>query len=145
MLNLSSESRLKNVTFASKAKQLYKKLKTPIEDIRAYGVKNLINDEIFPINLKTTNFNFVPNLTAHLLAGGYFYAYLSEYYDYHNVKYPKLLAFATVSIKNISNEIIETPLYNYPRVDHLTDLFFWDLMGILVFSSNHVKYFLVRH
>jgi len=142
MIGILSPSRELNQLQISKRYSLFKeKFKTPLKDLKAYGFSNVINDELFPYNLKESNLNFVPNITAHLLAGGYFYAYLSEYYHYHGFKFPKLMAFGTVYLKNLANEIIETPLVRYTRVDHLTDLFFWDVLAILTFSSSTVKQF----
>jgi len=142
MLGIYSPNRqFSKINFVEKSKYLYNRFKDPLRDLKAYGFYNLVNDEIIPFNPKKTNLGFFPNYTAHLFAGGYFYAYLSEYYHYHNFKYPKLMAFTTVYIKNIVNEVIETPLDYDTKIGHLTDLLFWDALAIVAFSSETVKHF----
>jgi hypothetical protein len=123
---------------------MHESLFSPFKTIREYGVANFINDEFIPYAPGRSNFSVMPNVTLHLIGGGFSYAWMEEYYRYHGVKHPVLAAAATAYFKNLMNEMVEVPPHKMAWVDPISDLYFWDLAAIVLFSQRSVKHFFSR-
>jgi hypothetical protein len=78
----------------------------------------------------------LPNLTLHLLGNGYDFRVLSEWYDSHNVPFPFVWAFLTSYAGYLGNEAIEVSNREIDSFDHIADLYFFNLVGNLVFTTD---------
>jgi hypothetical protein len=141
MLAFHHIGRFDRFNYNSAMEQLFTSLRHPFREIRTYGIANFINDEFFPFAPLRTNGSFVPNIMLHVLGGGYTFAWMEEYYRYHGFEHPMLAAAATAYVKNFLNELVETPPERMTWVDPISDLFFWDVAALALFSRTEVRTF----
>jgi len=80
----------------------------------------------------------LPNLTLHLLGNSYDFRALAEWFDDHNVPSPYLWAFVTSYAGYLGNEAIEVSNPEVDATDHIADLYFFNLLGNLLFISDTV-------
>lgn len=84
----------------------------------------------------------IPNYTLHMLGGGYDFRTLWEWYDYNGFPLPYGFALLTYGIAQFGNEALE---YKQHRVltsrDPIADLFFFNLFGVILFTSDTVARF----
>jgi len=114
--------------FFSNHGKLWERIKSPASAIeREGGLGSLLGNEV-------VGFRALPNYTLHLLGGGYDYRWLAEWYEAHDVPYPYLFAFLNAYLANIGNEALETSAAAVNSSDHIADLFFFDIVGKLLFS-----------
>jgi len=122
--------------YFKKHKIVWNRIKSPITSIkRDGGYKTFFLDEFASTRV-------LPNATIHLLGSGYDYRILSEWFDYHEFSYPKLLSAMTLYAAHFGNEAIEsTDKKNISSHDHIADLFFFDLAAIFLFESDKISKF----
>lgn len=80
----------------------------------------------------------LPNLTLHLLGNGYDYRALAEWFDEHNVPFAYFWAFVTSYAGYLGNEAIEVSNPEVDAADNIADLYFFNLLGNLLFVSDTV-------
>jgi hypothetical protein len=80
----------------------------------------------------------LPNLTLHLLGNGYDFRALAEWFDQYHVPFPYLVAFVTSYAGYLGNEAIEVSNPKVDATDHIADLYFFNLLGNLLFMSDTV-------
>ena len=80
----------------------------------------------------------LPNLTLHLLGNGYDFRALAEWFDEHHVPFPYLVAFVTSYAGYLGNEAIEVSNPEVDATDSIADLYFFNLLGNLLFVSDAV-------
>jgi hypothetical protein len=80
----------------------------------------------------------LPNLTLHLLGNGYDFRALAEWFDEYDVPFPYLFAFVTSYAGYLGNEAIEVSNSEVDATDHIADLYFFNLLGNLLFISDTV-------
>jgi hypothetical protein len=80
----------------------------------------------------------LPNLTLHLLGNGYDYRALAEWFDEYDVPFPYLCAFVTSYAGYLGNEAIEVSNPEIDATDNIADLYFFNLLGNLLFMSDTV-------
>ncbi len=80
----------------------------------------------------------LPNLTLHLLGNGYDFRALAEWYDEHRVPFPYFWAFLSSYAGYFGNEAIEISNPEIDATDHIADLYFFNLVGNLLFMSDTV-------
>jgi hypothetical protein len=118
-----------------KYKKLFGDVKNPIHSIQKDGgYKKFFMDEFLRSRA-------VPNYTLHLIGGGYDFRMLAEWYDYHDVPAPYFFSFATVMAGHFGNEAVEMSNKNLSSQDHIADLYFFNLIGNCLFSSDIVADF----
>lgn len=133
ILNLPYEQGFKNVfrnTFIH-----------PGATIGKLGFGRWITTEILPLNFTVEGAQWLPNYQLHLIGGGMSYRMLSEWYDYHDIAYPKLFAGFTLMSYHLLNEAVENESYAGYNSDPIADLLVFDLLGIALFSSDSVAGF----
>lgn len=84
---------------------------------------------------------FKPNFGLHLIGNGMQFVKLSEWYDYHQYSYPKLLSFATTTTYHLFNEIFENGSFKGTNVDPISDILIFNPLGMLLFSTSAFKEF----
>ncbi len=102
------------------------------------GWNKFIRSEIL-FSLK--NGQWLPNYSLHLIGGGMEYARLTDYYSYHNIKHPRVWAFATSTIEHLLNEAVETASWELHSYGAVSDLYFFNTIGIIAFSFESVQRF----
>ena len=131
---------VKSIDYQSNFKNVWNNLMHPIEAIEDYGWDKFIKREIFPMNF-TFEGRWIPNYSLHLVGGGITYRMLQEWGEYHQLSFPKLTAAATVILSAFVNETIENNDSTGRNTDAIADFYFFDLPGILLFSSDAVARF----
>lgn len=113
----------------------------PIKNINEYGLNDFLHREIFNITTDSYESQFLPNIGLHLIGNGMQYVKLSEWYDYHQYPYPKLLSFATTTTYQLFNEIFENGNFVGTNVDPISDMLIFNPLGMLLFSTTTFKKF----
>jgi hypothetical protein len=83
----------------------------------------------------------LPNLTLHVLGNGYDFRALAEWFDEHHVPFPYVWAFVTSYAGYLGNEAIEVSNPEVDATDSIADLYFFNLLGNLLFVSDEVTDF----
>ncbi len=124
--------------YSKSASNVFWNLGHPGKVIGEIGWWHFISTEIIPTSVKPEKAQWVPNYLLHLMGGGMTYRTMSEWYRFHNVKYPKVLGFTTIMGTFLLNEIIENNGYKGNNTDPLADTYIFNLAGVALFSSEKV-------
>lgn len=114
------------------AKTIFESYRHPIQGIKNSGGYKQFIGEFIPLDPMGA---WVPNYTLHLIGEGMTYRKLAEYYDHHNVTYPKLWAALTVTTAQFLNEIVEVGNNFEPSSDPVADILF-NIAGMIAFSFD---------
>jgi hypothetical protein len=109
--------------------------------IRNYGLWNALRNEFLPISLHPKKGQWVPNYTVHLIGSGMVSARMTEWYEAHDVPYPFAASFLTMYAAHFINEAVEDGgrLNRPPNVDPISDLYVFDLAGILLYRTERMR------
>ena len=112
-------------------------------DIIAHPHDNIVDDGGYDelLQQEFASSRVLPNITLHLLGNGYDYRILAEWFDHHRVPYPYVAAFLTSYAGYIGNEAIEASNNEIDSLDHIADLYIFNLAGNLMFTSDTVTDF----
>ncbi|MEA1986965.1 MAG: hypothetical protein U9N76_05705 [Candidatus Marinimicrobia bacterium] len=113
----------------------------PFYHIEHFGYDKFFKQEFFNFSLDFETAGYMPNIGLHILGNGMEYAKLSEWYDYHNVPYPKLFSIITTTSYQYLNEVIENGSYQGTNVDPIADMLFFNPVGIILFSFEPIQNF----
>jgi hypothetical protein len=115
--------------------RVFDRVADPIDSIEDDGGwDHLVSQELLSPHV-------LPNLTLHLLGNGYDFRALAEWLDEHRVPFPYLVAFVTSYAGYFGNEAIEVSNPEVDATDHIADLYFFNLLGNLLFVSDTVTDF----
>ena len=104
----------------------------PIDSIEDDGGwDHLVHQELLSTHV-------LPNLILHLLGEGYDFRALAEWFDEHHVPFPYFWAFITSYAGYLGNEAVEISNPEVDATDHIADLYFFNLLGNLLFMSDTV-------
>lgn len=132
-----------NFAYLEPGKNVFKSIANPFKTISRFGYGRFLSNELLPLSFKTGGGGqWLPNYQLHLLGGGMVYAAMGEWYHAHSFSNPKLMAFATVTAVHLLNETVENNDFRGYNADAVADMYFFDLGGMLLFSSDRVKHFL---
>lgn len=98
------------------------------------GYDELVQQEFFSSRA-------LPNVTLHFLGNGYDFRLLAEWCDHHRLPYPFVWAFVTSYAGYLGNEAIESSNSEIDALDPIADLYFFNLLGNLAFTSDRVADF----
>lgn len=132
---------LDRIQFRSAGSQVIKNLTSPFAVVSRYGTSKFIRQEILPLSFSPKKMQWWPNYNLHLLGGGMTYVKMSEWYDYYGFNYPELASMATMGVYHYINEVVEFRNHTGDNVDPISDVWIFDLGGILLFQSDAVKRF----
>jgi hypothetical protein len=108
------------------------RLAHPIDSIEDDGGwDHLVHQELLSAHV-------LPNLTLHLLGNGYDFRALAEWFDEHQVPFAYFWAFVTSYAGYLGNEAIEVSNPEVDAADNIADLYFFNLLGNLLFISDAV-------
>ncbi len=126
------------VDYFKKHKVVWDRVSNPFWGIRkGGGLKVLLLDEFVPFAKRA-----IPNYTLHLIGGGYDYRRLSEWFDENDYSHPYIWAFFLQYAAAFGNEAIEsTNTTDIGPHDHIADLYFFDVIGKILFLDERVVTF----
>lgn len=110
----------------------------PINTIDQFGWKRFLSTEIFPISVNIENQQFFPNYFLHGLGAGMHYRATMEWYRYHRFPFPAVSSALTMTAYHLLSEMVENRDNKLLTVDAISDLYFFDPLGIAFFSNEKV-------
>ena len=123
------------------ARNVYNNLSDPFTQINKFGWGKFIGQELFPTSFKLDKAQWFPNYTLHFIGGGFDARMMYEWFTFHEIPYPSFFAGLTVATYHFVNETIENTNYVGPNVDPIADIYFFNLTGAILFSSDAVAEF----
>lgn len=135
------EDRITEVHYETGWENVWRNLGNPIDAIEANGWEDFFEREIIPVSFDGNSAHYWPNYTLHLIGGGMSYRLYSEFYRYHHYPRPNLLSGLTMVVYHMLNEVVENNDYEGWTTDPIADLYIFDPLGILLFSSDRVARF----
>lgn len=130
-----------NFPFPRSAKNTFTNLVRPDRAIRDIGAGKWISSELVPGNFTRKGSQWLPNYTLHLFGGGMSYTNISEWYDAHGVRRPRLMGLITVVTGQLMNEIIENQGWVGTNTDPIADVYIFNVASFLLFTSPKVNHF----
>ncbi len=137
----NSQNGVFDFPFPRSAKYTFKNLLRPYRPIRDMGAWNWLKSEVLPISFYRKGAQWLPNYTLHLFGGGMTYTNISEWYDAHGVRRPRLMGMITVVTGQLMNEIIENQGWTGTNADPIADMYLFNLAGFILFTSPKVNQF----
>lgn len=141
---LQFEGEIKNldmVQYRSAGRQVLHNLANPFAVVSRFGAGKFLRQEILPLSFASKKMQWWPNYNLHLLGGGMTYAKITEWYDHYGYQRPELYSLATMAVYHYLNEVVEMRDHRGDNVDPISDVLFFDVAGIVLFSSDAVKQF----
>ena len=122
-------------------RNVWENITHPVANVKQYGWKPFISEEVFPLNLNKNKSRYLPNYMHHVLGSGMLYAKMAEWYDAHHTPLPYLTSAITSLFYHYMNEALENGSYQGSNTDPIADLLIFDPLGILLFSFKSVNRF----
>ncbi len=122
-------------------RKVFYSLVHPREAIDQIGWKKFAESELIPFGFSKTSNQWIPNYGLHFIGGGMEYARLIDFYDYHGVKSPRVVAFFTALTDQLFNEAVEHNKKPWLSYDAVSDIYFFDIPGMILFSFEPVQRF----
>jgi hypothetical protein len=116
-------------------------LANPFPAISHDGYGRFFRTEIFPLSWTPDTSFWVPNYSLHLIGGGMTFRSLTEWFEDQHAPVPWLWSGMTVLASALVNETIENRGNTGYNTDCIADVFFFDIGGMLLFSSDAVAHF----
>ncbi|MGE5398820.1 MAG: hypothetical protein ACM3S2_00355 [Ignavibacteriales bacterium] len=116
-------------------------LGNPFRSISRYGWNRFMRTEFLPISFGKEDMQWIPNYQQHLIGGGMLFTAMKEWYQEHNYPAPWLLSSVTLMTHHLLNEVMETGPFEGYSVDEISDIYIFDLGGIVLFSFDSVNEF----
>ncbi|MGH7620428.1 MAG: hypothetical protein ACREPM_24690, partial [Gemmatimonadaceae bacterium] len=125
----------------SDVENVLRTLAHPDRTLRAFGYRNWLRDEVFPLSLKGSGGGqWFPNYTLHLWGSGMTYARLVEWFEQHgDDDHPRLAAGISTYAFHFLNEVTENSGLTVDNEDALTDLAVFDAASILLWNHDWVQ------
>lgn len=127
--------------FGNKARVVLKNLASPLKSISVYGWDKFLKGEFFPLTFEKGDMQWIPNYQQHLIGGGMLYTAMKEWYTMHGYPVPWLLSSFTIMTQHLMNEIFESGPHEGWSVDEVSDIYIFDIGGIILFSFDNVNEF----
>ncbi|MDP4176131.1 MAG: hypothetical protein Q8933_19280 [Bacteroidota bacterium] len=137
----NSDRRIFKLPYGIGSKNVLKNLGSPFSAISSFGWGKFIRNEILPIEMDKNGAQWWPNYQLHLIGGGMTYTAMKEWYDYHGFPSPALFSVATLASYHLINEFVENERYEGNYVDPISDVYVFDIGGIILFSFDNVNKF----
>ena len=128
-------------TYEQSANNVFRNLSHPFKAISRYGWGDFMVEEVFPLTVSMDRARWYPNYQLHLIGGGVTYSYLTDYFTLHEYSFPRVWAGITYMSYHLMNEIIENDDYQGYSVDAVSDIYIFDIGGMILFSSPAVRRF----
>jgi hypothetical protein len=135
------DSYLFRIPYSKSARNVLDNIAHPARQISRHGWGAFIGTEVFPSSFRIDRSQYLPNYTLHVLGGGATYRMLCEWNAAHNMPYPAISAIAFATAYNFLNEVIENGAYTGVNVDPIADIWIFNPLGMVLFSSHRVARF----
>lgn len=109
--------------------------------INQVGWANFTRTELLPLSYNTEDARWVPNYLLHTIGLGMSFSNMSEWYQYHEVPFPKAFSAVTILTGAFLNEINENTEYTGYNSDPIPDVYVFNMAGILLFNFPAVNRF----
>lgn len=124
--------------FLKNHKEIFRRLRNPIKSINADGgFDSFLKDEFLGQRA-------VPNYTLHMIGGGYDFMYSYEYFKSIGASNPLLYSWILSYAGHLTNEAFEISNSNISSHDNIADLFFFDVVGKLLFFNDSFRRFIIN-
>jgi hypothetical protein len=123
------------------ATQVWKNLRDPFGNVKKFGFKEFIHQEIFNFTIGEKSAEFLPNIADHIIGNGMQYAKLAEYFEYRNSPLPYLWSGITTTAYQVMNEVMESEGWRGVNVDLIADIYLFNTAGLALFSTEWGKRF----
>ncbi|MBN2200549.1 hypothetical protein JW777_01190 [bacterium] len=130
-----------SVDYRTGWKNVWRNVSDPIGSIRTFGWRKFLTTEVIPMSLAPKSAQYVPNYQSHLIGSGMTFRQLSEWYSARGFSHSRIWSVATCYAYHFLNEIVENDAYEGVNVDPIADLWIFDPLGMLLFSSDRVGRF----
>jgi len=137
----SVSNKIDNPFFGRMLKNVLGNLGDPFPRIRKYGTWKFFRQELLPLGFGADNMQWAPNYQQHLIGCGMLYTAMKEWYEDKNFPVPWLFSSVTLMTQHLLNEVMETGPYEGWSVDEISDIYVFDLGGIILFSFDNVNEF----
>jgi len=134
-------NKINDPDFGRKAGVVWKNLKSPLKSISVYGWSKFLTGEFLPLTYNKGDMQWIPNYQQHLIGGGMLYTAMKEWYTMHGYPLPWLLSSITIMTQHMMNEIMESGANEGWSVDEISDIYIFDIGGIILFSFDNVNKF----
>jgi len=134
-------NRISEVDYETGLRNVMHNLAHPFDAIEANGWKDFLQREVIPVSVNSHKAHYWPNYTQHLIGGGMTYRLYSEWFRYHGYYHPRVMSALTITIYHLLNEVVENNNYVGWTTDPIADLYIFDPLGMLLFSSDRVARF----
>jgi hypothetical protein len=142
ILQISSRwTTLDEIDWARGLDVTWRSITRPGRTIEAYGSREFVTTEVFPLSFRWSGLQYVPNYHLHLIGGGARHRAFSEWYAAHGFALPGAWALATTIVHSFAVEAVEHHQKAGPTVDPVADMLLFDPAGALLFSFDRVSRF----
>jgi len=135
------DNRITAIDYETGWRNVMRNLGSPVAAIEVHGWSDFFEREIIPVSFNSSRAQYWPNYMQHLIGGGMSYRMIAEWYRYNDYPSPRLLSGATMAAYHLLNEVVENDSYVGYRTDPIADIYVFDPLGILLFSSDRVAGF----
>ncbi len=140
--NPSYQDSLTGIDYQAGAVNVWRNVTQPGDAGSHFGWNQFVAHEIFPVRGFDRQYGqFIPNWTMHALGEGMLYRKLDDWYAFHDVRHPRLLALLTMVAIEFTNEVTENGSFRGPNQDPIADMLIWNPLGLVLFSIDPVARF----
>jgi hypothetical protein len=129
------------VEYRTGCQNVWRNVSDPVGRVRTFGWRKFLTTEVIPMTLAPKSAQYVPNYQSHLIGGGMTFRQLSEWYEANGFSHGRIWSAATCYAYHFLNEVVENDAYEGVNVDPIADLWIFDPLGMLLFSSDRVSRF----
>lgn len=137
----SVSNRIGDQDYANTFHIVMRSLGHPFLNIKHYGWNLFLRTEFLPLSFKKEEMQWIPNYQQHLIGGGMLYTAMKEWYKMRDFPVPWLFSAVTLMAHHILNEMLESGPNEVWSVDEVSDIYVFDLGGIVLFSFDSVNEF----
>lgn len=129
------------IDYARGLRIVWRNVSDPAGAIQQDGWGEFLQREVLPVSIDNEGGQYWPNYMNHLIGGGMSYRMMSEWFSWHDWKYPRLWAGTTIFAYHLLNEVVENYDVEKWTTDPVADLLIFNPLGIWLFSSDRVAGF----
>jgi hypothetical protein len=127
-----------NIPIKAELNNTWASLTHPMKAIEDFGVQEWLTSEVIPTSFELKHGQFFPNYFLHVIGAGMQSRKMEEWYEYHNVPFPRLLSIITMFSEHFFEEMIEDGGTRGLNEDPVSDMYIFNPAGILLFSNDNV-------
>jgi hypothetical protein len=132
---------LDDVDFSNGYNNVMENLTHPFKAIDEEGLSEFLLNQVVPVSFNREKAYYWPNYTLHLIGGGMSYRMMLEWFRLKGYRNPAFNSAVTITLYHFLNEVVENSRYTGYNTDPIADLYIFDPLGIVLFSSERVSRF----